>query len=187
MARPAADGDRRLSAAEFERLPEPDAWRSELVRGRLVREPRPGARHGSLAARLVHLLYGFVEAGGHGVVLADAGVLLSRDPDTVRGPDIAFFSPDRVPASGYETPFWGAPDLAVEIASPSNRPAELQEKVADYIGAGVRRVWVVDPRTRSVTVHRPDGSARLLKVDDVLEGEDVLPGFALRLDRLFAL
>ena len=181
------DPGRPLTVSEFEGLPEEDAYRVELVRGRLVRSPRPASLHGRLVVRLARRLDEFAEAGGHGVVLADAGVILARNPDTVRGPDIAFFSTGRIPDTAYATTFWGPPDLAVEITSPSNRASELQTKVADYLDAGVRRVWIVDPPTRSVTVWAPGGEERLLRDDATLEGDDVLPGFRLSLAAFFEL
>jgi Uma2 family endonuclease len=184
---PRAPGERLLSIAEFERLPEEDAYRIELVRGRLVREPRPASLHGVVSARLTARLQEFVERAGRGVVLADVGVVVARNPDTVRGPDIAFYTPERIPETGYGTAFWGPPDLAVEIASPSNRVAEMREKVAEYLEAGVRCVWVVDPPTRSVSVHRSDGAVRTVGEADVLEGDEVLPGFRLPLAWFFAL
>jgi Uma2 family endonuclease len=187
LARPLADDDRLLTVAEFEQLPEEDAYRIELVRGRLVRSPRPASLHARLLARLVHGLYEFVEEEGRGVVLADPGVVLSRNPDTVRGPDIAFFSIGRIPETSYATTFWGPPDLAVEITSPSNRVSEVQEKVGEYLDAGVRLVWVVDPPSRTVTVYRTGGTARMLRQDGVLEGDNVLPGFRLSLAAFFAL
>src|SRR5690606_38573583 len=118
-------------------------YRLELVRGRVVRAPRPGVLHGRLLLRLARLLDDFVEAGGLGVVVVEAGTLLERDPDTVRGPDIAFYSHARIPESGYATTYWGPPDLAVEIASPGNRVGEIQERVKGYLDAGVRLVWVI--------------------------------------------
>jgi Uma2 family endonuclease len=177
---------RPLTVSEFEALPEEDAYRVELVRGQLVRSPRPASLHGRIVIRLGRRLDEYAEAGGHGVVLADAGVILSRHPDTVRGPDIAFFSPDRIPEGAYGTTFWGPPDLAVEIVSPSNRVSELQEKLADYLDAGMRRVWVVDPATRSVTVWAPTGEARVVREGGTLEGDDVLPGFRLEVSALFS-
>ena len=180
-------GEGPLTVAEFEELPEEGAFRIELVRGRLVRSPRPASLHGRLVIRLGRLLDEYAEAGGHGVVLADAGVILGRNPDTVRGPDLAFFSPERIPEDGYSTTFWGPPDLAIEIAWPSNRVAEMEAKVADYLEAGVRRVWVVEPASRSVTLWLPTRQARVLRRDDVLEDVAVLPGFRLELGTLFAL
>jgi Uma2 family endonuclease len=86
----------------------------------------------------------------------------------------------------YDAGFWGAPDLAVEITSPSNRAPDVQEKVTDYLDAGVRLVWVVDPHTRTVTTHAPDATARILRQTDTLNGGDVLPGFRLPLAGFFA-
>ena len=179
MGHPLANDDRLLTIAEFEQLPEEGAYRIELVRGRLIRSRGPASLHGVLAARLVHRLVEFVDEGGHGVVLAGAGVVLARNPDTVRIPDVAFFSAQRIPETAYATAFWGPPDLTVEITSPSNRVSEIQEKVADYVDAEVRMVWVVDAPSRTVTVYRSTGAARLLRQHDVLEGDDVLPGFRL--------
>jgi Uma2 family endonuclease len=179
------EDERPLTIAEFEQLPEEDAYHIELVRGRMVRSPRPAPLHGVLMIRLGRRLDEFVQAGGFGLVMADAGAILERDPDTVRGPDVSFYSTERIPEARYATGFWGPPDLAVEITSPSNRASEMQEKVSDYLDAGVRAVWVFDPPTRTVSVYQPDGSARLLRGEDVLEGGDVLPGFRLLLAGFF--
>jgi Uma2 family endonuclease len=184
---PHAQGERLITIAEYEKLPEEDAYRDELVRGRLVRSPRPASLHGRVLIRLARRLDEYAEAGGRGVVLADVGVVLARDPDTVRGPDVAFFSLERIPESGYATSFWGPPDLAVEIASPSNRPSEVRAKVAEYLDAGVRLVWVVDPQNRSVSIHEPGGSVSVLSESDTLAGDDVLPGFRLPLAAFLAL
>ncbi|HEX7051128.1 MAG TPA: Uma2 family endonuclease [Longimicrobiales bacterium] len=157
---PAGDGgERTLTAAEFAKLPEEGRYVAELVRGRLVRSPRPATYHGLLVARLARVLSEFVEANDYGVVVAEGGTLLARDPDTVRGPDVAFYSHTRVPEHAYATTFWGPPDLAIEIVSPSNTEAAMREKIADYLEAGVRVVWVVDPATRGATSYRP-GTAR---------------------------
>lgn len=162
MARTPKHDERLLTIAEFEQLPEEDAYRIELVRGWLVREPRPAPLHGRVMVRLAHQLEAFVESRGSGAVLADIGVITGRDPDTVRGPDIAWYSAERIPESGYGIPLWGPPDLAVEILSPSNRASEMQAKVAEYLDAGVRAVWVVDPGAKSVSVHRSGAPARRL-------------------------
>jgi len=112
-------------------------------------------------------------------VLTEGGFLLSRNPDTVRGPDVSFVRADRFNAEeagrGY---FRGAPDLAIEILSPSNRPGETHAKVADYLAAGARLVWVIDPAQRIVSVYRSLLSPRRIAADGVLNGEDVLPGFS---------
>lgn len=175
---------RRLTIEEYADLQEPDEYQSELVRGFLVRQPRPGARHGRVQLRIGHRLESYVAKRGLGLVLVEAGVVFSRDPPTVRGPDVAFYTseraPDPVPAGFLEI----APDLAVEVLSPSNRAGEIQEKVAEYLDAGTRMVWVVDPASRTATVYRSRDEIRLLAGDDELEGGDVVPGFRARLSEL---
>lgn len=182
-----AESDRILSLEEFEDLPEEDAHRLELVRGRLIREPRPGARHGLLMARLGARLQRHVEENRLGVVCMDFGVVLPTEPPTVRGPDIGFVARDRIPPEGVPTGFLRmAPDLAVEIVSPSNTVSEIQEKVLEYLDAGARLVWVIDPQTQVVNTYRSRDEIRLLGEGDELEGGDVLPGFRLALEELFA-
>lgn len=177
-----SDPDTRpLTIAEYADLQEPDDVRSELVRGVLVREPRPGFGHGRVLSRLDRILGGFVEEEGLGEVLVDVGVVLSADPPTVRGPDLLFLSAERIPdprPTGFlEIP----PDLAVEVVSPSNRASEIREKVTEYLEAGVRMVWVLDPASRTGTVYRSRRDIRLLTPADELDGADVVPGFRVRL------
>lgn len=185
MAQREPNGAPPMALAAFEMLPEEDLYRVELVRGMVVRSPRPAALHGRLSVRLARRLDEFVEARGLGVVLADVGVVLARNPDTVRGPDVAFFSRGRIPENGYATTYWGAPDLAVEILSPSNGSGSVREKLAEYLAAGTLSVWVVDPVQRCVAVH---GERMLHRFggDDVLQDDAVLPGFRLPLRDLFA-
>lgn len=179
-------GSAVVSLEEFERLPEEDAFRVELSRGRVVREPRPGAEHGWLAARLFRAIDGYVEEHGLGAVAIETGFLLSRRPATVRGPDVAFISKDHLPPEGIPTGFWPlAPELAVEVLSPSNIAAEIQEKVLEYLEAGTRLVWVVDPRSSTVTVWHPPRQARVLREGETLDGSDVLPGFELEVVDIF--
>jgi Uma2 family endonuclease len=187
MSRPGREAaERRLTVAEFAALPEADAYRVELVRGRLVRSPRPMPLHARLVTRLGRALDEAAEEVGTGVVLTDPGVLLGRDPDTVRGPDLAFYLHEHIPESGYAAGFWGPPDLAVEITSPSNRAANVRAKVADYVDAGVRLVWVVDPPARSVTAYTAGGSVHTVRSGGVLEAGGLLPPFRLPLAAFFA-
>jgi Uma2 family endonuclease len=180
--------ERLLKLEEFERLPDEDGYRLELSRGRLVREPAPGAVHSWVARNLLFQLGRYVEERSLGLVIFDAGFLLSEDPPTVRIPDLAFLSREHLPSEGPPLGFWTmAPDLAVEVVSPSNRPADIREKVFEYMEAGTRLVWVVDPRTRSVTVYRSRWDVQLLTEDDVLDGADVLPGLLLRIFEIFKL
>lgn len=180
------DRDRSMTIADLQALPEAGGYRVELVRGRFVRSPRPSVLHGRLVVRLGFYLHAHVEATGAGVVVSDAGVVLGRNPDTVRGPDLAFFSTARMPETGYAARYWGPPDIAVEITSPSNRIADMAGKIADYLDAGVGAVWVIDPRQRSVAIHQPPREAHTRHSDDILVGGELLPGFRLPLSDLFA-
>lgn len=160
--------------------------RTELVRGVLVVREPAGARHGRIAADVAWRLRTHVEGtGGGDVYAAETGFTLTRDPDTVRAPDVAFVRKERLPApepAGFPD---FAPDLAVEILSPGDRPGELLSKVADWLTAGTRLVWVIDPERRIARVFRADGSEASIPQGQALDGEDVTPGFVLELDPLF--
>jgi Uma2 family endonuclease len=173
----------RMTADDLYRYPECD--RSELVRGMLrVSEP-PSGYHGQVATRLAARLDAYVEARRLGTVLVEAGFILARGPDTVRGPDVSFVSAERLDPERVPSEFLSlAPDLAVEISSPKDGAWDLAEKVADYLAAGARLVWVVEPRNGTVTVHRADGSIQGLGPADSLDGEDVIPGFSCPLAQL---
>jgi Uma2 family endonuclease len=171
---------------EYERLPEEEG-KVELVEGRLVREPLPNAEHAWLASELTGRIREHVRKKRLGLTLAEAGFVLADDPPTVRGPDIAFIARVNLPARGFPRVFWTIPpDLAVEIVSPSNTRAEIREQVLEYLAAGTRLVWVVEPRTRSVTTYRSRTEVRRLTGSDTLDGLDVLPGFSLPVAELFA-
>jgi Uma2 family endonuclease len=186
MRRPVDNGDDFLTIEEFEQLPDDDRYRTDLVRGQLVREPQPGEEHGLLEVRLSHRLYEFVEAQGLGIVLGPVGYRLEEEPPTVRAPDLSFLSHARL-EGGYPVRRFRriAPDLAVEIVSPSNRTRDLVEKAHQFLDAGSRLVWVVNPLRRTVTVHRSRSDVAVLRVEDTLEGEDVLPGLRLPVAWLF--
>lgn len=176
--KPTTDGldVRCLSIDEFERLPD-DGWRLELVRGQVVREPPAGFQHGRISARIAAILQAFV--GEHGLgeaVGAETGFILCDEPPTVRAPDVAFVAAGRLATEpvGF-APL--APDLAVEIVSPSNTLSEIQDKVMDYLEAGARLVWVVDPRSRNVTTYSSRKDIQLLTEDEEIDGGTVLPGF----------
>lgn len=159
--------------------------RAELVRGRLVVREPAGFRHGVLAAEVARRLGNFVVEANLGLVIAaETGFKLVTGPDTVRAPDAAFIVGDRVPSPlphGYPAI---APDLAVEVLSPDDRPGQVLAKVADWITAGTRLVWVLDPDSRQARVYRADGSQILLEATQSLDGEDVLPGFTCRVGEL---
>lgn len=158
---------------------------AELVRGRLiVREPA-GFQHGVVAMKLGATLADYVAKNALGVVVAaETGFKLFSDPDTVRAPDVGFIRGDRIPRPlprGYADI---APDLSVEVLSPDDRAGEVLAKVSDWLRAGCRLVWVVDPDRRIARVYRADGSEAHLSADSALDGEDVLPGFTCPLEEL---
>ena len=173
-----------MTADELLSNPVPNA-RAELVRGRLiVREPA-GYRHGVVAMRIQAWLYTFVSTNRLGdVVSAETGFTLFRAPDTVRAPDAAFVRNERRPA--LETGGFAelAPDLVVEVRSPDYRTGEICAKVADWLTAGTRLIWIIDPMRRIAIVHRTDGSITALTERDSLDGEEVLPGFSAPLREL---
>ncbi|MCV2488238.1 Uma2 family endonuclease [Geodermatophilus sp. YIM 151500] len=173
-----------VTAAQLIDLPD-DGLRHELVEGTLRTMTPAGGEHGRIGARLLIRVGVFVEAQQLGEVFtAETGFWLARDPDTVRAPDVAFVRADRVPDARVPGFVPLAPDLVAEVVSPTDRAVEVAGKALSWLDAGVRLVWVVDPENRTVTVHRPDG-ASVLRAQDVLHGEDVLPGFALPLRELW--
>jgi Uma2 family endonuclease len=176
---------RLLTEQDLARLPD-DGFRHELQAGLLLAEPSLFPLHAQVQARIIELLAGFVRAHHLGQVLGDGGFLLASNPDTVRGPDVSFVNRDRWSAVTDRGRFLrGAPDLAVEILSPSNRSGEIHAKVADYLAAGAPLVRIVDPKRRMVTIHETLLAPRRLGARDVLDGGDVLPGFAIPVEEFF--
>jgi Uma2 family endonuclease len=168
-----------VTAAEFALLPDEDG-RQELVRGRVVREPPAGGYHSWFGVNLAAALRDFAGARQLGYVFgADCGFRLAFDPDTVRSPDLAFVRAARLPEgppAGF-VPF--APDLAVEIVSPTDARGALARKAAEYLRAGTLLVWIIDPAARTVTVPRAAESPGVLRTGDTLTAEELLPGFRL--------
>lgn len=160
-----------------------DGWHYELVRGKLIRMTAAFSRPSIVTANVTVDIGSYVRRHRLGIVgSAEWGFLLAQNPDTVRAPDVSFVAAARIPPEGLPQGFWpGAPDLAVEVLSPSNRAGEILDKVADYLAAGTRLVWVIDPEARTATVFRLDGPTSWVGEQGVLDGEDVLPGFALKL------
>ena len=155
----------------------------ELVLGELRTMIPPGFEHARIAVNLSTPIDIHVRAHGLGAVVSELGFVLARDPDTVRAPDVAFVRAERVvPTSGY---FEGAPDLAIEVLSPDDRPGYVREKVAEWIDGGARIVWVVDPRARTLTVHQAGTQPLVLAEADTLHGDELLPGFELAVEAIF--
>jgi Uma2 family endonuclease len=176
----------QLTAEEF--AVSVDAPRhSELVGGRVLELTPPGYEHGSIQVAIGSLLRAWARRTDFGGVVSEVGFILSRDPDTVRAPDVAFVRRERLPSPRPRGYIEGPPDLAVEIRSPSDRQRRLSEAVADYLDAGTPMVWVVDPGRRSVTVHRPFVPTRVYGVGDVLDAGPELPGLRVEVGELLDL
>lgn len=157
----------------------------ELARGVLIEMSPNFIEHSKLAMWLVHLLLLFVDPEDLGDVTGpDGGYKLFTDPDTVRAPDVAFIAKARrQKQDGY---YLGAPDLAVEIMADSNTVNDTRDKIIEYFQAGTRLVWIVHPKSQTVDVyHRSITDIRILDIDGVLDGGDVLPGFTLTVRELF--
>ncbi|MBX9581408.1 MAG: Uma2 family endonuclease [Gemmataceae bacterium] len=175
-----------LTAEEYAALPD-GGRHTELVRGRVIEMPQPTFRHGVLCNRVGRLLGNFVEERGLGWVLNnDSGVVTERDPDTVRGADIAYFSFAKIP-KGQEPEKYPsvAPELVFEVRSPSDRWSAVGAKADEYLTAGVRVVCVLDPDTESVGVYTADEFPRRLTADDELTLPEVFPDFRVPVRRFF--
>jgi Uma2 family endonuclease len=176
---------RRMSAEELWNLGA-EAERFELDEGELIEMSPAGPWHGAVEGEVHDRLRQHLRQNPIGMLLTgDPGFQLEKD--LVRAPDIAFLGRERllrtpIPKSGW---YPGAPDLAIEILSPEDRAGEVLRKVSRFLDAGTRLVWVVDPLRFTVTVYRPNGEFDMLGQDEVLSGEDVLPGFTCRVAELF--
>ena len=161
--------------------------RGELIRGVLHETMSTGHEHGKIVMNLGIEVGNFVKPRKLGTMVgSDSGVWLERDPDTVREPDLAYTSAEKIPLDaripGYAEV---APDLVVEVRSPSNSRREVHDKALMWLSHGVRLVWVVHPDTRTVDVHRPGRAVAHLSGDDSLDGGDLLDGFTCPLDAVF--
>ena len=178
---------KQITADEFFGMPEPaDGSKQELVHGEIVTMPPTGYRHGQVQLKIGSILLSFVSARGVGGVTVESGVRTERDPDSVRGPDVSYWSAERVPLSEKPIGYPDAPaDLCVEVVSPSDRLSHLRKKAAEYLNCGVRVVWIADPEDQTVTIYRQPGEGRVLSDDAEITGEDVLPGFRCRIGEFF--
>jgi Uma2 family endonuclease len=176
----------RYTADELLRMPD-DGFRYELVRGELIKMSPAGFLHGAVVARLTSRLEQYVNQHNLGCVTgAETGYSLERDPDTVRAPDIGFVSRARIEQTGLPRTFYpGPPSLSVEVVSPSDTAAEVDDKARAWLAAGTRLVWSVRPITRVVEIYRPSGKVVVLSECDTLTGEDLIPGFACPVSEIF--
>ncbi len=161
----------------------------ELVRGEWIEVSRPTLRHGDLMVQIVFLLRLYLQRNPIvRVVCGDTDFILERHPDTLRGPDVAFVNKERIPPEGVPDDwFEGAPDLTVEMVSKSQTAHEAGLKALDYLRAGTKMVWVVDPQSRTVAVYTPPNKIQILRESETLDGGDVLHGFQCKVSELFGL
>jgi Uma2 family endonuclease len=174
-----------LTAEEAFWLNPCDRW--ELVDGRVVEMSPTKKRHGRILMRLGRRLEEHVQRHQLGEIYAgDVGFILRRNPDTVRAPDLAFIRRERLPAVEEETFSSVMPDLAIEILSPSDRWGAVEQKIAEYLSAGVASVWAVDPSREELRVYRPGQVSVTLGKDDQIEDPALLPGLKLQVAALFS-
>lgn len=175
-----------VTAEELLKMPD-DGLRSELVRGEVRRMAPAGNVHGRIAINVTIPLGQHVRENNLGVVYAaETGFKISSDPDTVRAPDVAFVSRERVEKIGEVEGFWpGAPDLAVEVVSPGDLYTEVEEKVLGWLEAGSRMVVVVDPRNRTVSVRQRLAEVQILTEGGTVYGGEVVPGWELPVADIF--
>jgi len=174
-----------VTAEELIRMPS-GTHRYELVRGELQTMSPAGSKHGVVIMRLASRIATYVEQQQLGETFgAETGFLLERDPDTVLAPDFAFVDQSRIPASGIPDAYWKAPpDLAVEVLSPGDSAAKATAKVEAWLSYGAREVWLVDPKKRTVSIHRPAASPLVLTENDSLTS-DLIPGFSCGVNEIF--
>ncbi|MGH7471605.1 MAG: Uma2 family endonuclease [Longimicrobiales bacterium] len=175
-----------LTVEEFEQLPEDGDYRTELLRGKLVCEPKPAYGHGRLQSRIAGLFERHIEENALELeCVTEVDFRLTRAGSNVCAPDVALIRRARIEADPPSTSVQGAPDMAVEIVSPSNSAADLQAKIVDYFAAGTSLVWVVYRDTRTVGVFRSAAEARYLTGHAELDGADLIPGLHVPVAALF--
>jgi Uma2 family endonuclease len=179
---------RLLTADEFLEWPDEPGCRQELIRGEVVTMSLAGGEHGEVALEIGRLISNHVKPLRLGkTYAAETGFIVERDPDSVRGADVAFVSNERlalITNRKKHIPF--GPNLAVEVRSPNDRDDEVEEKVRMWLAAGSLLVWIVDPESRTVVIHRPNAEPVMLREDQEIDGGDVIPGFRCRVADFFA-
>jgi Uma2 family endonuclease len=181
-----ATAEALMTAEEFGQRPDP-GYPEELVRGRIVAMPPPDRRHGRTCLKAGRILDTHAEEHDLGRVMTnDSGIITERDPDTVRGADVAYYSYARLPRgplpAGYGPE---VPELVVEVRSSGDSWREIVLKVAEYFRAGVLKVIVLDPGSRKAHIYSVDDEPTILGPEDELTIPDLLPGFRVAVHRFF--
>ena len=180
------DRNKIYNVKEFLALPEDETGqRFELIEGVVTEMPGPNLNHGLITTRLVLQLGAYLTENSLGQVLTNVAFLL--DDKNAPIPDVAFVTAARLQVAKRDIAFEGAPDLAVEVMSPTDKWSDVSKKVQLYLLAGTRLVWVIDPFDQGVTVYHHERPRRLLLAHEELEGEDIIPGFKLVINELFKL
>jgi len=176
-----------MTAEEYMALPDSFDGPTELVKGELVTMTPPRPRHGEVCFRIAHFLGIYLDNHPIGRVLTnDSSMITERGPDTVRGPDVAYYSYERVPKGPLPDGLLPvAPDLVFEFRSPSDRWSEIHTKVAEYLNVNVKAVCVLDDETRTIHVFFADGKPQILTVDDDFAVPEILGEFRVKIDRFF--
>jgi Uma2 family endonuclease len=178
-----------ITADEFAKMPDPiDGSKQELVRGEIITMPPPGFVHGLVQLNVAIALRTHARQTKSGRVTTASGAITEEGPDTVRGPDVAFWSFKRLPADRVPKVYANvAPDLCVEVLSPGNTNEKMTRKIKEYFTSGVQMVWVLDPDEQTVTVYRQPGDGRVLWNNTTISAEDLLPGFSCPVAEFFQL
>jgi Uma2 family endonuclease len=178
--------EKLVTAAEFQEL-EFDAP-VELVQGEIIEMTRPGARHGYLCVSISSLLRNWAGPTGDFFVIGnDTGMITQRDPDTVRGPDVLVIRKEKLPEGKIPVGWLTVPpDLVIEVLSPHDQWLTVLTKTGEYLAAGVSEVWIIDPEDPAVHVSRADAAPRIVRGEESLSSESLLPGFSVTLPQLFA-
>jgi Uma2 family endonuclease len=175
-----------LTLADFQTLPWPEGVRYELDEGELVSMSFPTPYHNIVAGEIYMVLWSFVDDNRLGGVFpSNTGYILSHDKATVRGPDVSFVNADRCRSIDLMRDIEGAPDLAVEVVSPSETAADLHKKTRQYLAAGCQVVWIVYPDSREIEVHDRNTNIHLFSENDTVTANDLLPGFAVKVREFF--
>ena len=176
---------RTYTAAEVFELQ--DDARHELIDGELITLPGSGGRASAIGAKIVRLIGNYLDDQPFGFVLgADGSFVVTQNPEIMLSPDAAYIRSDRLPGGQLpETFIQTFPDLAVEVLSPSDRRSDAERKVQRYLAAGTPLVWLVDPKSETVTVHRRQGASERIGTGGIVSGEDMLPGLSISVDAIF--